>query len=218
MNDSSPQESPPGLRERKKQELRDRLLDAARGLFEQKGFEAATVDEICARADVSQKTFFNYFPTKHHVVREIADAFLEEVGAYVEEARKLSGSTVERLVHLFHRAGEEAVAAGPRHKELLIEVARLIQVEGSGPEQSRRLHAVFRDLLEDGAAAGELMTDHDVAFLTEMVVGAFIAILLNWQSVEGYPVQERLDEAARFIGRAIAKPSTRASRARRSAQ
>ena len=103
MSDSSPQESPPGLRERKKQELRDRLLDAARGLFEQKGFDAATVDEICARADVSQKTFFNYFPTKHHVVREIADAFLEDVGAYVEEARKQSGSTVDRLVHLFQR-------------------------------------------------------------------------------------------------------------------
>ena len=84
------------------------------------------------------------------------------------EARKLRGSTAERLIHVFHRAGEEAVSAGPRHKELLIEVARLIQVEGTGPEQSRRLHAVFRDLLEDGSAAGELATDHDVAFLTEI--------------------------------------------------
>jgi hypothetical protein len=43
-----------------------------------------------------------------------------------------------------------------------------------------------------------------VAFLTEMVAGAFITILLNWQSLEGYPVREHLDEAARFLGRAIA--------------
>ena len=194
-----------GLRERKKQELRDRLIAAARTLFDEKGFETTTVDEICARADVSQKTFFNYFPTKYDVVREIADAFLEDIGSFVEEARKLHASTTERLVHVFHLAGEGTVTAGPRHKELLIEVARLIQVEGSGPEQTRRLHAVFQDLLEDGAAAGELTTDHGVAFLTEMVVGAFISILLNWQSVEAYPVRERLDEAARFVGSAISR-------------
>jgi AcrR family transcriptional regulator len=194
-----------GRRERRKQEIRGRLLDAARTLFDQKGFGATTVDEICERADVAQKTFFNHFPTKHHVVREIAEAFLDEVGTFVEEARKHPGSTTERLALLFHRAGEEAVRAGPRHKELVVEVARLVQVDGTGPDKARRLHAAFRALLEDGAAAGELTKAHDVAFLTEMVVGAFIAILLNWQSVEGYPVREHLDEAARFLGRAISR-------------
>ena len=115
---------PTGRRERRKQEIRDRMRAAARTLFDQKGFEATTVDEICALADVAQKTFFNYFPTKHHVVREIADEFLADVGGYVEEARKRPGSTAERLEHVFRRAGEEALRAGPRHKELVIEVAR----------------------------------------------------------------------------------------------
>jgi AcrR family transcriptional regulator len=198
-------ETLPGRRERRKQELRDRMRDAARTLFDQKGFAATTVDEICARADVAQKTFFNYFPTKHHVVREIADEFLADVGAYAEEARKRRGTTAERLAILFHRAGEEALRAGPGHKELVVEVARIVQVDGSGPEQARRLHLAFRALLEDGAAAGELSDEHDVAFLTEMVVGVFVAILLNWQSIEGYPVREHLDEAARFLGRAITR-------------
>jgi AcrR family transcriptional regulator len=195
----------PGRRERRKQEIRGRLLDAARTLFEQKGFEATTVDEICERADVAQKTFFNHFPTKHHVVREIAEAFLDEVGAFIEDARKQPGSTSERIAHLFDRAGEEALRAGPRHKELLIEVVRVAQVDGSGPEQSRRLHAAFRALLADGAAAGDLTNEHDVAFLTEMVVAVFAGILLNWQSVEGYPLREHLEEAARFLGRAISR-------------
>jgi len=197
--------APPGLRERKKQEIHDRLVDAARTLFNENGFEATTVDEICARAAVSQKTFFNYFPTKQHVVSKIAELFLGDLSALVEEACKLRGSTAERLAHLFHRAGEGAVRAGPRHKEMLIEVVRLAQVDGSGPEQTRWLHSVFLALLEDGAAAGELTTEHDAGFLTEMVVGAFITILLNWQSVEGYPVQEHLAEAARFLGHAISR-------------
>jgi AcrR family transcriptional regulator len=197
--------APPARRERRKQEIHGRLVEAARSLFEEKGFGATTVDEICEHADVAQKTFFNHFPTKHHVVREIADGFLADVGAYVEDARKRPGSTADRLAHLFHRAGDEALRAGPRHKELVMEVARLVHVDGSGPEQTRRLHVAFRALLEDGAAAGELTSRHDVAFLTEMVVGGFVAILLNWQSVEGYPVREQLDEAARFLARAIAR-------------
>ena len=205
-------ESAPGLRERKKQELRDRLLAAARTLFDENGFEATTVDEICASAEVSQKTFFNYFPTKQHVVRELAETFLDDVGALIEEARKQPGSTADRLAHLFHRVGEESLRAGPRHKELLVEVVRVAQVDGSGPEQSRRLHAAFRALLEDGAAVGELTPDHDAAFLTEMVVAAFIWILLNWQSIEGYPVREHLDEAARFLGRAISRARGERSR------
>jgi AcrR family transcriptional regulator len=198
-------EALPGLRERKKQEVRDRLLAAARSLFDGKGFEATTVDEICARADVSQKTFFNYFPTKQHVVREIAESFLDDVSALVEEARKQPGSTADRLAHLFHRVAEESLRAGPRHKELLVEVVRVAQVDGSGPEQSRRLHSAFRALLEDGAALGELTPEHEPAFLTEMVVAAFTSVLLNWQSIDGYPVREHLEEAARFLGRAISK-------------
>jgi hypothetical protein len=63
----------------------------------------------------------------------------------------------------------------------------------------------FRALLDDGAAAGDLTPDDDVAFLTEMVVGVFVAILLDWQSLEGYPLREHLDVAARFLGRAISR-------------
>jgi AcrR family transcriptional regulator len=206
MSEPAADPTPLGLRERKKQETHERILAAARALFEEKGFEAATVDEICVQAGVSPKTFFNYFATKQGVVREIAEAFLDDLGVLVEEARKRAGSTAERLAHLFGRAGEEALRAGPRHKELLVEVVRVAQVDGIGPEQSRRLHAAFQALLEDGAAAGDLTHDHDAGFLTEMVVGAFITILLNWQSVEGYPVREHLEEAARFLGRAVSRP------------
>ena len=204
MSEPTTDPAPPGLRERKKQETHARILAAAHDLFEAKGFEATTVDEICAHANVSPKTFFNYFPTKQTVVREIAGAFLDDLGGLVEDARKREGSTAERLAHLFGRAGEEALRAGPRHKELLVEVVRVAQSDDLRPDHSRRLHAAFQALLEDGAST-DLTPDHDVPFLTEMVVGAFITILLNWQSVEGYPLRDHLEEAARFLGRAVTR-------------
>ena len=56
--------APPGLRERKKQQTRRHIAQAARRLFTERGFEAVTVADVARAADVAQKTVFNYFATK----------------------------------------------------------------------------------------------------------------------------------------------------------
>jgi AcrR family transcriptional regulator len=58
---------PAGLRERKKQRTRDAIVRSARTLFAKKGYEATTVAEIAAGAEISVPTLFSYFPTKEEV-------------------------------------------------------------------------------------------------------------------------------------------------------
>jgi AcrR family transcriptional regulator len=57
-----------GLRERKKAKTRASIQEAALHLFDRQGYDATTVDQIAELAEVSQSTFFRYFPTKEDVV------------------------------------------------------------------------------------------------------------------------------------------------------
>ena len=75
-----------GLRETKKLATRQQIADVAMRLFVQRGFDRVTVAEVAAEAGLSEKTVFNYFPTKE-------DLFFDEIP---ERARKLSESIRSR--------------------------------------------------------------------------------------------------------------------------
>ncbi len=60
--------SAPGLRERKRRQTRERLTRVAMALFLERGFEATTLDDIAAAADISRRSFFHYFASKEDVV------------------------------------------------------------------------------------------------------------------------------------------------------
>jgi AcrR family transcriptional regulator len=59
--------APPGRRERKKQLTRQAISDVATRMFLERGFDAVTITEIAAAADVAVQTVFNHFPTKEEL-------------------------------------------------------------------------------------------------------------------------------------------------------
>jgi AcrR family transcriptional regulator len=58
----------PGLRERKKEQTRRRILAVAMELFGERGFDAVTVNEVAEAAEVAKATLFAYFPSKESLV------------------------------------------------------------------------------------------------------------------------------------------------------
>lgn len=191
-------------RERKKAALRRSLLDAAFALFDEQGFAATRVAEICERADVAQKTFFNHFPSKLELLREIAGEALERLLADLEQVRKEGATTADRLHRFFELVAENASQAGPMHRELLTEMIHVAHEAGTETEQARRLHEAFGALIREGRAAGEVTAAHDDEVLTEMVLGAFYVLMFNWANLEDYPLRARARAAARFLADSLA--------------
>ena len=73
-----------GLRERKKQRTREQIVAAAFGLFGERGFQATTVADIAAAADIAPRTFFAYFPSKEAVVFHDFDALFASLQETIE--------------------------------------------------------------------------------------------------------------------------------------
>ncbi|MBB3645423.1 AcrR family transcriptional regulator [Rhizobium sp. BK619] len=72
-----------GRRERKRRQTRERIEQAAMSLFLQRGFEATTVEDITEAADVSKRSFFDYFPSKEEVVFAWQDSFADRLMAAI---------------------------------------------------------------------------------------------------------------------------------------
>jgi len=166
-----------GRRERKKEETKRKIFEAAVKLFTDKGFTATTVDEIAEAADVSKGTFFNYFPRK-----EVIGQYLFEEWAEVGEqiATETTRHAEERILELFTMAAE---SLGEK-RELARSVMQFALQQMCGPRPDdmvthRRHDQIFDDLWRQGVAAGEFRADVD-PMLAHGVLGSVFVGAVTW--------------------------------------
>ena len=134
-----------GLRERKKRITRQQISDVATTLFVVRGFDRVTVSEIARIVGVSEKTVFNYFPTKESLVFDRADEGIERMAAALREREPGESPTKAMLraldeepeeldalpdeIHMFVPLFSEMVAATPSLHAAWLELhARLVEV------------------------------------------------------------------------------------------
>ena len=85
----------PGKREQTKARNRAVILDAARAVFVDIGYDAATVRDIVARTDLAPGTFYNYFPDKQSVLVALTSEATAEGSRRIRAARAVASSLEE---------------------------------------------------------------------------------------------------------------------------
>ena len=135
-----------GLRERKRRQTRARIAEVAMELFLKRGFDATTVDDIAASADVSKRSFFDYFPTKEGVVAAWQDDFGTALAAAVRARPR-----AEPLARVLEEAMTSAIVGAAHPRAIAID-----QLICDTPALSARDHLKYAELEETlGGALAE---------------------------------------------------------------
>nr|MBA2349479.1 TetR/AcrR family transcriptional regulator [Solirubrobacterales bacterium] len=166
-----------GKREQTKAANRAAILEAGAEVFAELGYGAASVRDIVRRTDLAAGTFYNYFPDKESVLREIMDDVAAKIRARARAARQHS-SDLQGFVADGYRAYYEVLAADPRLFALLRRNAGTIRAMFDEPA----VFAGYEELQEDlrlAVAAGAL-PPLDVDYMAGAMVGAGfeIAVLM----------------------------------------
>ncbi|MFY1623409.1 TetR/AcrR family transcriptional regulator [Micromonospora sp. WMMD735] len=149
------------LRERKRARTRQALVDAAVDLFGRQGYEATTIAEIAAAADVGTRTFFSYFPSKEDLLFPEADRRVR-VALDAIAGRSPDEEPAEVLLRALRQANDESGdMTGPLAAlriRLTMEVpavrGRALQLQWeSQREIARQLAAAYPDRLDEVSAA-----------------------------------------------------------------
>jgi AcrR family transcriptional regulator len=176
-----------GLRERKKQQTRNAIHEAAFSLIDAQGLDATTVEQICEHADVSSRTFFNYFPSK-------AAAALEFQGTSVDPAvmarfQSARGSLVMALCDVIGSSAER-VPDLARTKQLLSRRPELLTTATQMMVEMRETYI---------SVAAERARDRDQAELAVALVMAALSRIMHGGNQSDAPMGEQLKAGVRSL-------------------
>ena len=206
---NAPSEPAPGPRSRKGAETRARLLESAKGVFEEAGFLDARISDIAEHAGLSHGSFYHYFDSKEQIFREVAEAQEELLTAppsdHAEAEAEAATSHVERIRRA-NRRYLERYRENARIMGVIEEVSRYDSHVNEARMRSQRHFAEraeqsIRRLQEAGAADAEVDPELAAVALGSMV--ARFAELWLVQDWAAFDFDHAVDQLTRLWAHAI---------------
>lgn len=176
-----------GRRERKKADMRRRIVDVAMTLFEKQGYEETLMDQIGDEVDIAKTTIYRYFPSKEAIVAAFVQQSIED--QYEETSRRVRKlpDVRSRLIALY----EQSLDWSLRHKDLwLIYYSYRMQrlVQGMSDEADRSGHQkIVEETILAGQKSGEIREDlpaSAIGALFQMNFGPAITWLVTTQTTK----------------------------------
>lgn len=179
------------------------IMKAARDSFAKAGVNGTTMDQIADAAEVSRATLFNYFASKAAIMAALVEQLDADFIALIEGYRQQSMTTAERIMGIFTESATNLERRGDAVR-FLVGVSEQSWGDQPGIARLARLTDAFMGLIE-GEGFGDVRTDVEPRVLAEMLVSVYIGVIHNWRMLDGYPLLDRLQAAAKIIAPAITK-------------
>jgi AcrR family transcriptional regulator len=200
-------EAPLGRREKRKQEIRTRIEDAAYALFKARGIEETSIEQICVEADVARRTFYGHFPNKHALLGGLGISRLyNQSEPMLRELMAKQHSTRGRLQAMIDYIESNFAGYQDIDRQLIL-IAPSAFAEDR--EQQREIGnsslASFTHLIQTGLELGDVRDDFSPEILAAMVVGTLNMLTTSWAMDSNYPVFAKLEEARGMFEQLICK-------------
>ncbi|WP_291842118.1 TetR/AcrR family transcriptional regulator [Maricaulis sp.] len=184
-----------GLRDRKKQALRQAIYDAALKLFERDGYEAVSVAMITRELKIAKGTFFNHFPTKADI---LAQWYETTMMACLKAPLAPGLSPTERLVERIHGGGAQAAEAPELWRAKNAEAPRTASIQAADRTVDLALQDCLVEEIEAAIRAKVWRSDIAPAELADLVLALATG---TWREVM---VSNRAGEARDLLNARLA--------------
>ena len=161
----------------------DSLLAVAVGVFNERGFEATSMDELAGRLGVTKSAIYHHVPSKIELLRLALDRALDGLFAVTEEAAARTGPAIDRLEHVV-RGSVRVLGAELPFVTQLLRVRGNSAVERAALERRRQFDDLVRDLVRAAAREGSVRSDVDPGVLGRFLFGT-VNSLAEWYRPDG---------------------------------
>src|SRR2546430_6067481 len=186
-------------RQRRSSDIRERLFRASLDLFAQKGFAEPTVEDITEAADVGKGTFFNYFPSKDHILLAFGEMQLGKLEAAIEMARHSGEPMPEFLRSLGVRMTQEPTRNPAIIRALLQAYLSTTPVREAMMDLQRRVHALHTQMIQLGQDRGEIRGDLPAAEIAHVFRQTIFGTLLIWSLYGDATLHSRIETAFNLL-------------------
>src|SRR3989442_611402 len=191
-------------RQRRSAEIRERLFRAALALFAKKGFVETTVEDITETADVGKGTFFNYFPSKDHILLAFGEMQLSKLEAAIEVARCTGESMPDFLRSLGVRMTQEPTRNPAIIRALLQAYLSTTPVRAAMMDLQKRVHALHSQMIQLGQDRGEIRNDLPAAEIANVFRQTIFGTLLIWSLYGDATLHSRIEPAFNLLWSGLA--------------
>src|SRR5262245_54467592 len=202
---------PASRRERRSAELRERLFRSALELFASKGYAETTVWDITEAADVGKGTFFNYFPSKEHILMAFGEMQLSRLESVICEAEQSDLPMREVMRTLVMRMTEEPVRNPAIVRALLQANLSSVPVRGEMVRIHDRNRALLGRLIRHGQERGEIRGDLAAEEIAQVWRQTIFGTLMFWSLTGDATLTARIETAIRLLWAGIRHKSGRPS-------